>query len=129
MPVKPQEVERIGHGIRAVEDPQLVEALAARRIPLEVCPISNLCTAVVNSITEHPIRRLFERGVIVTVNTDDPQMFGNSLALEYATLVDRLNFSPLEIRQLILQAVQSSWLEQDEKDKKIAEFKNDPDWQ
>jgi adenosine deaminase len=102
--------ERIGHGTRACEDETLLDFLAEQRIALEMCPISNVRTAVVPDITHHPIRRFFERGLLVTVNTDDPKMFGNSLAQEYETIVDSLGFLPDEIQLLIENAVQASWL-------------------
>jgi adenosine deaminase len=121
-------VERIGHGIRAIEDNELVKTLAAIHTPLEVCPISNVCTGVVKSIQEHPIRKLYERGVTVTINTDDPMMFGNSLALEYATLVSELNFTQTEIKQILLTTIQSTWLEEDEKADLTASFLKDPGW-
>ena len=121
-------VERIGHGIRAIEDPMLVRTLADLHIPLEICPISNVCTGVVSSIEKHPIRSLYNRGVIVTVNTDDPKMFDTSLALEYATLYNKLGFSQTEIKGIILQTIRSTWLDNDEKDVMLAEFQKDPNW-
>ena len=81
--VRTLKVDRIGHGTRAIEDPQLVALLAERRVPLEACPISNLRTGVVPSLAVHPIRALFDAGVMVTVNTDDPKMFNTSLEDEY----------------------------------------------
>jgi adenosine deaminase len=72
-------VDRIGHGTRAEEDPALLEYLAARQMPLEMCPLSNVATGVVASLAEHPVRRYVARGLAVTINTDDPKMFGNSL--------------------------------------------------
>ncbi|MGB8647562.1 MAG: adenosine deaminase [Anaerolineae bacterium] len=122
------QAERIGHGTRAEEDPALLEALAARRIPLEMCPLSNVCTGVVPSIDAHPIRRYFERGLRVTVNTDDPRMFGNSLADEYRLLEERLGFSRAEIRTLILNAVDAGWLSQDKKTELVASLQIDPGW-
>jgi adenosine deaminase len=121
-------VERIGHGIRSIEDLDLVKTLAQIHIPLEVCPISNVRTGVVKSIEEHPIRRLYDLGVVVTINTDDPKMFGNSLAEEYATLVDKLGFTKTEVKSLILQGIQSSWLEDSDKQSLKLEFQNDPNW-
>ena len=121
-------VERIGHGIRAVEDNELMDILAELHIPLEVCPISNLRTGVVKSMKDHPIRILYKRGVTVTVNTDDPKMFNTSLALEYATLVSELGFTRAEIKELILQGIQSSWLEAEEKQTLKDEFQKNPDW-
>jgi adenosine deaminase len=108
--------ERIGHGTRAREDGALVEWLAEHQIPLEMCPVSNLRTGVVRSIETHPVREFFERGLLVTINTDDPKMFGNSLAMEYFLLESRLGFTRDEIHQLILNAVRASWLPETDKD-------------
>jgi adenosine deaminase len=121
-------VERIGHGTRAGEDDNLLDHLNDRRIPIEMCPISNLRTGVVKSIEQHPIRLYFDRGLLVTVNTDDPKMFGNSLAEEYQTLVEKLGFSQDEIRRLILNGIQASWLPSDRKTSLMQSFKVDPGW-
>jgi adenosine deaminase len=107
--------ERIGHGTRADEDPALLDFLAEQQIPLEMCPISNLRTGIVSDIAHHPIRRYFERGLLITVSSDDPKMFGNSLAQEYAILEKELGFSPAEICRLIENAVRASWLTEDKK--------------
>ena len=122
-------VDRIGHGTRAEEDETLLDYLAERRIPLEMCPISNLRTGVIGSIEDHPVRRYFERGIVVTVNTDDPKMFGNSLAEEYLQLEQRLGFSRGDIRELILQAIRVSWLPEDRKQRMVEAFREDPLWQ
>ena len=90
------QVERVGHGVRAIEDPALVSYLAERGIPLEVCPTSNVRTGVYRSLREHPVRRLFEAGVPITISTDDPTFFGVSLADELAGL-HGLGFSWPEI--------------------------------
>jgi adenosine deaminase len=121
-------VERIGHGTHAIEDDHLVDYLAKEQIPLEVCPISNVRTGVVKSIDEHPVRRYFERGLVVTINTDDPQMFGNSLAEEYRVLEARLSFSRKEICTLILQGICASWLSPDKKQLLINAFHEEPAW-
>lgn len=120
--------ERIGHGTRAEEDERLLDYLAETRIPLEMCPISNVCTGVVRSIDDHPARRYFERGLAITINSDDPKMFGNSLAEEYRLLEERLGFSRKDIHTLILQGIQASWLSPEQKQNLEAEFVNDPDW-
>jgi len=120
--------ERIGHGTRAAEDETLLDYLAERRIPLEMCPLSNLRTGVITALDRHPIRRFFNRGLLVTVNTDDPAMFGNSLAGEYLGLMETLDFSRDEIRTLILQAVQASWLPESEKAELAGSFRGDPAW-
>ena len=126
--VRALRVDRIGHGTRAVEDEALVEFLAERRIPVELCPISNVRTGVVASIEQHPVRRYFERGMLLSINTDDPKMFGNSLADEYRLLATRLGFSRDDIRSLILQGIESSWLPPERKAILSQEFRTDPVW-
>jgi len=123
------EADRIGHATRAVEDPELVDILKARGIPLELCPISNLRTGVIPSLDAHPVRTYFDRGILVSVNTDDPKMFGNSLADEYEALVHHHGFTGLEIRELLDRTVRSAWLEPDERDELRRELMADPAWQ
>jgi adenosine deaminase len=101
--------ERIGHGTRAFEDPALLDLLAERGIPLEMCPISNLRTGAVARIEDHPIRRYFDKGIRVTVNTDDPAMFNTSLAAEYEALETRLGFTEPELRRIIDLGFECSW--------------------
>jgi len=76
-------VDRIGHGVRAVEDSELVHTLIQTRIPLELCPISNVCTGIYPSLKRHPVRVLFDAGVHLTIHTDDPTMFQTSLVKEF----------------------------------------------
>ena len=101
--LKVLQVERVGHGVRAIEDPALVSYLAERGIPLEVCPTSNIRTGVYGSLREHPVRRLFEAGVPITISTDDPTFFGVSLAGELAHLRE-MGFSWPEIGGLAANA-------------------------
>ena len=126
--IRSLKVDRIGHGTRAEEDDALLDYLATYRIPLEMCPLSNVRTGVVKSLEEHPVRRYFERGIVVTINTDDPKMFGNSLAEEFSVLVDRQGFSRNEIRMLILNGIEASWLSEDRKRQFIDIFCRDPVW-
>ncbi|MGC9396572.1 MAG: adenosine deaminase, partial [Anaerolineae bacterium] len=121
--------ERIGHGTRAEEDPALLDYLAAHAIPLEMCPLSNMRTGVVQSLREHPVRRYFERGILVTISTDDPRMFGNALAEEYALLEQQLGFSRDDIRTLILNGIRASWLSEVQKERLSTAFRADPAWQ
>ena len=81
--------DRIGHGIRAAEDPELMRRLRDDDIPLEVCITSNVCTGAVPSLDEHPVRKLYDAGVPITINTDDPALFRTSLHNEYAIARDR----------------------------------------
>ena len=85
-------VTPIEHGVRAAEDDALVERLAAEAVTLDVCPWSNVRLKVVRDLARHPIRRLHERGVRLTINTDDPTVFGRTLSEELASLVDDLGF-------------------------------------
>jgi aminodeoxyfutalosine deaminase len=88
---------RIGHGIRAIDDPILVRHLSDKQIPLEVSITSNLCTGAVRSLAEHPVRRLFDAGVPITLNTDDPGFFRTSLQKEYRLARDVFGFGEAEL--------------------------------
>jgi adenosine deaminase/aminodeoxyfutalosine deaminase len=91
-------VERIGHGIRSIEDPALVAHLRDRRIPLEICITSNLVTGVVARLQDHPVRRLYDAGVPIVLNTDDPAMFGCTLTGEFELAARAFGFSEAELR-------------------------------
>jgi len=121
-------VDRIGHGTRAHEDPDLMDYIAKHGIPLELCPMSNVRTGIVNSIAEHPIRTYFDSGFIISVNTDDPKMFGTSLADEYRLLVEECGFTRKDICRLILLGIESSWLPEDRKLSLAASFKGESSW-
>jgi adenosine deaminase len=121
-------VERIGHGTRAGEDEALLDHLAAEQIPLEMCPLSNVRTGVVRSVREHPLRRYLERGIVVTVNTDDPKMFGNTLAEELALLESEQGLTRDQIRALMLNGISSSWLPPARKRALAGAFQRDPAW-
>lgn len=109
------QADRIGHGTRAFEDPSLIACLKDKRVPIEMCPISNVCTRVVKNVSEHPIRGYFDQGLLVSVNTDDPSMFGTSMCYEFESLSDNLGFTEKEIRKLMLNAVDSAWVSAEEK--------------
>ena len=96
--------ERIGHGIRAIEDPALVAHLAAKNIPLEVCITSNLRTGAVASLASHPIRRLYDAGVPIILNSDDPALFGCTLTSEYALAAREFGFTEEELAALARNA-------------------------
>ncbi len=101
--------DRIDHGVRAVEDPALVARLAELGIPLGVCPGSNLALGLYASMEEHPINRLRLAGVRVSVNTDDPALFGTSLVQEYARCVSAYGWDDGVLRALAGNAVQASF--------------------
>jgi len=117
--------ERIGHGTRAEEDPALIGCLAERQIPLEMCPLSNVRTGVVPSLAQHPIRRYVEAGLLITVNTDDPKMFGNCLAGEYAGLESVLGLARETVHEVILNGIRGSWLPDARKAEMLQAFAED----
>ncbi|MFI1338375.1 adenosine deaminase [Streptomyces sp. NPDC020845] len=103
--------ERIGHGTSATRDPKLLAHLAEHRIPLEVCPTSNIATRAVATLDEHPLRKMVEAGVLVTVNSDDPPMFGTDLNTEYAVAARLLDLDAAGVAALAKNAVEASFLD------------------
>ncbi len=109
-------VERIGHGVRSIEDPWLVETLKENQIPLEICVTSNLKTGVFPSIEAHPVKYFFDNGLFVTINSDDPTMFGATITDEYLLLYEKLNFSFSSLKRLSISAIEASFLSKTEKE-------------
>ena len=107
--------ERIDHGIRAIEDPELVALLAERQIALGICPTSNLALGVVRSIAEHPVEALRRAGVAVSINTDDPALLGASLEGEYALCSSAFGWSDETIRALARTSIDASFANADVK--------------
>ncbi|KAK1182488.1 adenosine deaminase [Streptomyces sp. NBS 14/10] len=103
--------ERIGHGTSATRDPKLLAHLAEHRIPLEVCPTSNIATRAVATLDEHPLREMVEAGVLVTINSDDPPMFGTDLNTEYAVAARLLDLDAAGVAALAKNAVEASFLD------------------
>ncbi|MEV5766290.1 adenosine deaminase [Micromonospora sp. NPDC052213] len=103
--------ERIGHGISAAQDPELLAHLAEHRIGMEVCPTSNVRTRAVATIDEHPLRQLVDAGLLVTINSDDPPMFGTTLNDEYAVAARLLDAGPEGLAALARNAVTASFLD------------------
>lgn len=93
-------IERVGHGVRCLEDPDLVRELAISRIPIEVCPTSNYLLGIVPPDAPHPIRKMLDAGLNVSVHTDDPAMFGTSLSDELQ-LLNNQGFAMSEISELL----------------------------
>ena len=101
---------RIGHGVRCLEDVDLVAELRERQIPLEVCPTSNVCLGVASSFSEHPLPRLLDAGLYVTLNSDDPPMFGTTLTDEYLKAAAAFGFGAGEVRDLVVRAAEATLL-------------------
>ncbi|WP_250036914.1 adenosine deaminase [Paractinoplanes maris] len=114
--------ERIGHGISAARDPELVSYLAEHRIPLEISPTSNLRTRAVASLDEHPLAALVAAGVPVSINSDDPPMFGTTLENEYAVAARLLDLDDDGVAGLARAAVSQSFLDSSGKAKLLAEI-------
>jgi adenosine deaminase/aminodeoxyfutalosine deaminase len=114
--------ERIGHGLSAIRDPELIEVLSHRQIPVEVCLSSNLCTGCIPKLEEHPLRALFDHGVLVTLNTDDPAMFHTSLTREYELAQDLFGFTDEHLRELARNSFEASFLPAEKKVELLERF-------
>jgi aminodeoxyfutalosine deaminase len=101
--------ERIGHGTSSAQDPELLAHLAERGIPLEVCPSSNIATRAVETLDDHPIRAFRDAGVTITINSDDPPMFGTDLNREYQIAADLLDLDETGVAELARAAVRASY--------------------
>jgi aminodeoxyfutalosine deaminase len=117
--------ERIGHGVRSIEDPELVAYLAEHHITLEVCPTSNIQLGVYRSLEQHPLTQLHHGGVRVTVNTDTPTIFGITLSHELELLPSRFGLTTDAIKEVVLNAFEASFLPADEKVALIARVRNE----
>jgi aminodeoxyfutalosine deaminase len=107
--------ERIGYGFTAWQDPELVEALSTRQVPVEICITSNLRTGICPAVAEHPVRNYFDQGVMVTLNTDDPAMFATSLSREYQLAQDTFSFTDEHLRELARNSFEASFLPAEKK--------------
>ncbi|MFD5506865.1 adenosine deaminase [Streptomyces sp. NPDC127051] len=114
--------ERIGHGTSATQDPELLAYLAEHRIALEVCPTSNIATRAVTDLDRHPVKEMVQAGVLVTINSDDPPMFGSDLNNEYAVAARLLDLDERGLAQLAKNAVEASFLDEAGKAKLSAEI-------
>jgi aminodeoxyfutalosine deaminase len=102
--------ERVGHALSAQNDSELLDVLAAKQVPLELNVTSNIRTGCCKSFEEHPVKLYFESGLMVTINSDDPPMFGSNLLDEYALVQERFEFSLEQMRELAANAVEASFL-------------------
>lgn len=114
--------ERIGHGIGCMGDPALVARLRESQIPLEVCPTSNVCTRQVPGLAAHPLPRLLAEGLFVTLNSDDPPMFGTTLTEEYRRAASVLGLSRAQLAGLAANGVRASFLDAAAKQTLLAEI-------
>ena len=112
-------VSRIDHGNHCLDDDELAEELVRRRIPLTVCPLSNLRLKVVDRMERHPLRRMMERGLLVTVNSDDPAYFGGYINENYLAVAKALNLTAEEIYTLAKNSFEACFLEKSQKDKML----------
>jgi adenosine deaminase len=114
--------ERIDHGVRSLEDPGLVERLVRERVPLTVCPLSNVALQVVDGLADHPLPAMMAAGLLVSVNSDDPAYFGGYVGDNYAGLVRELSFGVDQIGMIARNSINSSFLRDEEKEKLLAEI-------
>ena len=114
--------ERIGHGIRSLDDPLLVGLLRERQLPVDVSPTSNVCTGQVAALSEHPLPRMLEAGLNVTLNSDDPPMFSTTLSNEYLVAARVLGLPAAQLAALAANAVRASFLDDEAKGELLAEI-------
>ena len=107
--------ERIGHGLTAIQDAELIEELSHRQIPIEICLTSNLRTGCCRAIEDHPLRQYFDHGLMVTLNTDDPAMFGTSLSREYQLAQKSFGFTDEHLREIARNSFEASFLPAEKK--------------
>lgn len=114
--------DRIGHGLHSIEDPELVRYMADKQIPIEVCITSNVKTGCCLALEEHPVRKLFDAGVPIVLNTDDPDMFHTDLISEYRIVRDVFHFNEPELRELAKNSFRASFLPESRKRELLASF-------
>lgn len=115
-------VERIDHGVRSLEDPGLVDRLRRDQIPLTVCPFSNVALKVVDRLEDHPLPVMVEEGLLVSINSDDPAYFGGYVGDNFLGVAEALGFDRSQLADLARNSILSSFLDQDEKDRLLAEI-------
>ncbi|MEN8242776.1 MAG: adenosine deaminase [Chloroflexota bacterium] len=120
--VRELQADRIGHGVRSIEDPDLLKYLVDYQIPLEVNPTSNLQLHVYETIEEHPFKKLDEMGIPVTINSDDPPLFNSNLSEEYLLVAEAFGYSPADLVRLARRAFMAAGVELAVKEKLLAEF-------
>jgi adenosine deaminase len=114
--------ERIGHGVRSADDRRLVDHLAELGIPLEVCPTSNVATGVYASLLDHPFPRLRDAGVVVTLNSDDPSLFGSWVSDEYLVARDVFGYDDAVLADIAAAGVRASFADVEEKQRMLTDI-------
>ena len=107
--------ERLGHALSAIHDRELMELLAERQVPLEICVTSNVRTGCCLHVEDHPVRRYFDAGLMVTLNSDDPALFGSTLENEYRLGQEHFGFTREHLRELAANSIEASFLPGEEK--------------
>ncbi|HEY2578996.1 MAG TPA: adenosine deaminase [Streptosporangiaceae bacterium] len=110
-------VERVDHGIRVMEDPALVRRLAGERVPLTVCPLSNVCLRVVDTLADHPLPAMLARGLVVTVNSDDPPYFGGYVDANYAAIREHCAITQGQLETLALNSFDAAFIDDSRREK------------
>jgi len=121
--IRSLQAERLGHGVRAIEDPALTAYLVEHQLPLEINPSSNIRLGVYPDFASHPLRKFWDAGAFVTVNSDDPPLFNTSLNQEYRLLVDAFDFDADDLERVSLNAVRASFLPEERKSELDADFR------
>lgn len=119
--------ERLGHALTACQDPELIEALARNQVPLEICITSNVRTACCSSLKQHPVRDYFDHGLMVTLNSDDPALFGSNLLGEYLLAHRHFGFTLEHLRELAANSIEASFLPSNRKLQLLAVVGGYPD--
>jgi adenosine deaminase len=117
--------DRIDHGVRAIEDPELVKILAEKGIPLGICPTSNLTLGLYPKLDQHPLEQLRRAGVPVSINTDDPAPLGLALHSEYQKCASAFNWSVSELQSVAKTSIEASFADADTKKRLLQEL---ADW-
>lgn len=114
-------VERVDHGIRCLDDPTLVQRLVEEQMPLTVCPLSNIRLRAVDTMADHPLPQMLEKGLKVSVHSDDPAYFGGYMDANFASLMESFNFSTEQLATLASNSFESTFLDEASKQELLAE--------
>ena len=117
-------VDRLDHGNRCLEDDALVEELVKRQMPLTICPLSNLELKVVDDMRDHPVKKMLDKGLMVTVNSDDPAYFGGYMNANYLAVAQSLDLSKAELTTLAINSFNASFLQKDQKERMVQKVKD-----